>query len=84
MTENFTLTFRNRTEEVQVECKECSKDGLKYICSINGGDTFRIRKNEETWVAKHDDCPVDAALISVIGETYDTLKTGEQNTKPHA
>lgn len=75
MTSKFTVTFENRTEEVQIECKPCSKDGLKYICSVSGGETFRMRKNAESaWVAKHEDCPEDPGLIGAIGEAYEKLR----------
>lgn len=75
MVDKFTVTFANRTEEVQVECKECSKDGLKYICTRPDGEKFRMRKNEQSvWVAKLEDCPVDPELIKAIGKAYDEVR----------
>lgn len=72
MTNNFTVTFDGRTEDVQIECKPCSKDGLKYICSVSGSEAFRIRKNDDSeWVARHEDCPVEPGLIKAIGDAYE-------------
>lgn len=79
MTNNFTVTFNGGTEDVQIECKPCSKDGVKYICSVSGSETFRIRKNDDTeWVAKHETCPVDPELIKAIGDAYEKYVTDEK------
>lgn len=76
MIENFTLDYKNRTEEVRIECKECSKDGLKYICTIADAAPFRMRLNPDgAWVARNEDCPVDPELIRAIGERYESLHT---------
>lgn len=74
MIKEFSLNFSGRILQIQVECKPCSKDGLKYICTIPDRDPFRIRKNEDSvWIAKHADCPVDPTLIRAIGEQYESL-----------
>jgi hypothetical protein len=76
MVEKFTLSFRNRTEDVKIECKECSKDGLKYICTLADAEPFRIRLNDDgVWVAKHENCQIDPQLIRAIGERYEEIQT---------
>lgn len=74
MIEKFTVTFGGQTKEVQIECKECSKDGLKYICTLADAEPFRMTLNEQAvWVAKREDCTIDAELIKAIGERYEAL-----------
>ena len=76
MITKFTVPFNGRDEEVQIECKECSKDGLKYICTLADAEPFRMTLNEHAvWVAKREDCTIDAELIKAIGERYEALST---------
>jgi len=75
MIDKFTVNYKGRTEDVQIECKECSKDGLKYICTLANAETFRMKLNEHAvWVAKREDCTVDPELIKAIGERYDECR----------